>query len=187
MDRTSASAALDDIAAAESRTGRAMIYGASATYLFLWGVLVFAGNLGTQFLPELARWIWPVTWLAGLIASALLTARDVKRVRDKSNIVRNAVLTFAALIGFGMLTLWLFSPVTPRQLNVFWPLIFMLCYVIAGIWVGRFFLICGLSVAALAVIGYLHAGPWLPLWMAVANGGALILGGFYLRRVGLRL
>jgi hypothetical protein len=67
---------------------------------------------------------------------------------------------------------------------VFWPNVFMLGIVIAGLWLGRFFMLCGLSVTALSVVGYFFAGEWFDLWMAAANGGGLIACGLALRRMG---
>jgi hypothetical protein len=60
----------------------------------------------------------------------------------------------------------------------------MLGIVIAGLWLGRFFMLCGLSVTALSVLGFFWAGDWFDLWMAVANGGGLIACGLALRRMG---
>jgi hypothetical protein len=187
MDRNAAQSALGEIEATESRTGQAVIYGQSATHLLLWGALVTAGNIATQFLPDRASWIWGLVWLAGGVGAVVIGTRQGQSAGGSARIGWNIVLSFAALIGFGMVLLWLFSPVTTRQLSVFWPMLVMLCYIMIGIWVGRFFAICGLTVFALTVIGYLYSGPWLPLWMAAANGGALILTGLYLRRIGLQL
>ena len=40
-----------------------------------------------------------------------------------------------------------------------------------------------LGSSALIVTAYFHAGPALLLWMAVVHGGALILGGLWMRRI----
>jgi hypothetical protein len=71
---------------------------------------------------------------------------------------------------------------TPRQLGAFWPIYFMLVYTVVGLWVGNAFVAIGLGITALTLIGYFFAGPWFELWMAVANGGGLMLGGFWMRR-----
>jgi hypothetical protein len=95
-------------------------------------------------------------------------------------------LLFATLIlyGYGWVFLAILWPLTPRQLGAFWPNIFMIGFVIAGLWLGPFFILCGLSVSALTVIGYFWAGEWFALWMAAVGGGGLIVGGLWLRRVG---
>jgi hypothetical protein len=92
-----------------------------------------------------------------------------------------------ALIGFGVLVVTILGPFKGRQLDAFWPLVFMLGYVLAGIWVGRFFILCGITIAFLTIVGFWWSGPWFQLWMAAVNGGALILGGLWLRRQGAEL
>jgi hypothetical protein len=70
----------------------------------------------------------------------------------------------------------------PRLLGVFWPTYFMLAYAIAGLWFGIAFVVIGLAIAALTLVGYFWAGPWFELWMAAVNGGGLVLGGLWMRR-----
>jgi hypothetical protein len=51
-----------------------------------------------------------------------------------------------------------------------------------GLWVGPALVAIGLSIAALTLIGYVYADQWFDLWMAVVNGGGLVLGGLWMRR-----
>jgi hypothetical protein len=44
------------------------------------------------------------------------------------------------------------------------------------------FVAIGLSIGALTLIGYFFSGDVFDLWMAVVNGGGLILGGLWMRR-----
>jgi hypothetical protein len=71
----------------------------------------------------------------------------------------------------------------PRQLSTFWPIYFMLFYSIVGLWFGHAFIVIGLAVSALTVVGYFYSAGAFDLWMAVVNGGGLILGGLWMRRV----
>jgi hypothetical protein len=186
IDQARAQSALDDIALIEARTVQASIYGASSAITILWGVVVAIAYTATQFLPVEAGLIWPSAWAAGLAGSFFISC---KWKRNSSKQQRSSTLPLLAplvLILFGMLFLWLLPPTSPRQLNAFWPLLFMMGYVLAGLWLGRFFIVCGILVSVLTVVGYLYSGPWLPLWMAFANGGALIAGGLYLRKIGLQ-
>ncbi len=185
-DRASAQSALDDIAQVEARTKQAAIYGASSATAILWGVVVTFGYVLNQFYPAEAGPIWLGIWSVGLIGTGLIIRRTQARSLASHQVAGQAVLTQAVMILFGFLFLWLLPPASSRQLAVFWPLLFMMGYVIAGLWLGRFFAFCGLVVSALTVIGYLYSGPWLLLWMAICNGGALIAAGLYLRRVGLQ-
>ena len=49
-------------------------------------------------------------------------------------------------------------------------------------WAGWAFVAIGLGITALTLIGYFFAGDWFNLWMAVVDGGGLILGGLWMRR-----
>ncbi|HEX7790703.1 MAG TPA: hypothetical protein VF467_09300, partial [Afipia sp.] len=75
------------------------------------------------------------------------------------------------------------GPFTPRQLSVFWPTYFMMVYSIVGLWIGPAFVVIGLGITALTMVGYYAVGgAWFDLWMAVVNGCGLMLGGFWMRR-----
>ena len=53
-----------------------------------------------------------------------------------------------------------------------------------GLWFGRAFVAIGLGIIALTLIGYFFvAGGAFLLWMAAVNGGGLILGGLWMRRI----
>jgi hypothetical protein len=86
------------------------------------------------------------------------------------------------VLAFGAVVTIELSPLTSRQQQVFWQTLVMFSYVLAGFWVGRFFLYLGLVVIVLILIGYYLSGPWFTLWLAVVFGGGLIAGGLWLRR-----
>jgi hypothetical protein len=95
-------------------------------------------------------------------------------------------ITYALLIlvAFGSYWATLIGPGRGREMAAFWPTLFMFGYVIAGFWLGRFFTVCGVLVTALTIAGYLWLGEWFSLWMAAINGGGLIGGALWLRRMG---
>jgi hypothetical protein len=72
---------------------------------------------------------------------------------------------------------------TPRQMGTFWPIYFMLVYVVIGLWFGWAFVAIGFGISALTLIGYFYIGAAFPLWMAFVNGGGLILSGLWMRRI----
>jgi hypothetical protein len=60
----------------------------------------------------------------------------------------------------------------------------MLFYAIAGMWFGHAFVLIALGISALTLIGYFYVGgAAFLLWMAFVNGGGLLLGGFWMRRI----
>jgi hypothetical protein len=177
-----AAASLNEVAAVEQRTRRTVAYARSSAAFILWGVLVAAGYAFGHFFPLQARAAWFVLFATGFAGCAALVMRRPRR----ASIGRLDLRLLSAqlvLYAYGWVFVTLLSP-TPRQLGAFWPNVFMLGIVIAGLWLGRFFMLCGLSVTALSVLGYFWAGDWFDLWMAAANGGGLIACGLALRRMG---
>ena len=70
----------------------------------------------------------------------------------------------------------------PRELDAFWPTLFLFGYALAGSWFGVAFAALGLGLSALVLVGYLWSGEWFDLWLAVVNGGGFILCGLWMRR-----
>ncbi|WP_158930554.1 hypothetical protein [Acidisphaera sp. S103] len=188
VDREAAASSLAAIEHVERRTARAVFYGIASAFMILWGVITAAGYCFTQAYPARAAATWPILNALGLIATVAMTARNSNGLMVTSRRLSwRLVYAQLALIGFGIAVVTVLGPFRGRQLDAFWPLLFMLGYVLTGIWIGRFFVLCGLVVALLIVVGFWWAGPWFQLWMAVVDGGALILGGLWLRRQGAAL
>jgi hypothetical protein len=80
-----------------------------------------------------------------------------------------------------MVLLW---PMSSRQIGAFWSTLWMLGFVFAGLFLGRFYIYCGLFATAVTVAGYFWAGVFFPLWMAAMYGCVLIAAGLWLRRAG---
>jgi hypothetical protein len=181
LDRKEAAASLDDIAAIERRTRETLFYGGSSDLLILWGVLTLIGHTLNWFAPQIAGATWLVIDIGGCIATIAIVARRMSPSQRRAVGLRWAG-SYIAFLVFGfivMLELW---PLTARQQQVFWPTLVMFGYVLAGMWVGRFFLYIGVAATALLLLGYYFAGDLFPLWLALVFGGGLIAGGAWLRR-----
>jgi hypothetical protein len=183
-----AAASLSEIAAVERRTRETIGYARSSAALILWGVLLVIGYAGTEFAPAYARTGWLALICAGFAGTLAISYR---RARGRpaghstgSRWDRPLLLAMFILYGYGWIFVTMLWPLTARQLAAFWPNLFMLGFVIAGLWLGPFFILLGLSVSALTVLGYFWSGAWFQLWMAAAGGGGLIVGGLWLRRLG---
>src|SRR5689334_13623221 len=153
VESREALASLQDIAAVEKRTREAMFYSGCSTILILWGVLVACGYGGSALLPGRARIIWLGVSLLGCAATALIVAT---RLRSRPGEARDWRLNWAlvALMIFGAGWSWVLGPVIPRHLiYAFQPSLVMLGMVLAGLWVGRFFVALGLVGLALILIG----------------------------------
>ena len=92
------------------------------------------------------------------------------------------LIAFLLFFAFGFLCTSVLGQFTPRQIGAFWPIYFMLLYIIAGLWMGHAFVAIGLGISVLALVGYFFIGDWFDLWMAFVDGGGLMLGGLWMRR-----
>jgi MFS family permease len=185
LDREDAVTSLAAIEQTGERTERAMIYGIASSFLILWGGVTAGGYVVTQIDPQQACWVWPVLQVAGFaVMSAMMLRQRPVPTREQRRFAWRLVAAQIALIGFALLVIAVLGPFSGRQLDAFWPLVFMLAYVLAGIWIGRFLILCGVAIAVPTVVGFWWIGTWYPLWMAAVDGGTLILAGLWLRRQG---
>jgi hypothetical protein len=181
IDAKEAASALSDIASIAHRVRQSTTYNLASLMLILWGVLVFAGNVATYLWPQQGGYIWIVANALGFLGSCAIGAFESRRTKLRNFDLR-AVAAFLLFFAFGILWSIGLGHFTPRQLGVFWPTYFMMIYTIVGLWVGWAFVAIGLGITALTLIGYFFSGPWFDLWMAMVNGGGLILGGLWMRR-----
>jgi hypothetical protein len=181
IDSKEATEALSEINAIAGRVRQSRIYNLASLMLIMWGALVFAGHLVAYVLPRHALLIWLVATVLGTAGSFAISASTRARTGVRTFDAR-FLMAFLLFLGFGYLWTLGLGHFTARQMDTFWPLYFMLVYTIAGLWVGAAFVAIGLGITALTLIGYFFIGDWFHLWMAVINGGGLILGGLWMRR-----
>ena len=180
IDREQAASALSDIDSIVRRVRQSRIYNLASLMLIMWGVLVFAGYVLNFLSPRNGAMIWIALDVAGIAGSFAISRYDYARDGIRTFDLR-MLAAFLLFIAFGMFCSWL-GHFTPRQLGAFWPVYFMLVYIIAGLWFGYAFVAIGLAITALTLTGYFLAGEWFDLWMAFVDGGGLILGGLWMRR-----
>ena len=181
IDAREAASALSDIDAIVHRVRQSRIYNFASLMLILWGALIFAGNIACEFWPPQGGYIWIAVNILGCAGSFAIGAIESRRMSERRFDLR-AVAAFLLFFAFGILWSITLGHFTPRQLGAFWPTYFMMVYTIVGLWVGPAFVAIGLGVTVLTVIGYFFSGDAFNLWMAMANGGGLILGGLWMRR-----
>lgn len=185
-----AASSLAAIERTQQRTSDALFYGTASTILLIWGVLTGIGYVTGQILGPVhaLQAVWIAVEVAGVLGTMLVLMRDRRHLTLRQRLVQARFGgAMVVLILYGLVIVALLGPLSGRQISAFWPLLIMMAYVLAGFWVGRFFIIVGLAVSLLTIIGYRVAGDWYGLWMAAACGGGLILGGVWLRRLGARL
>lgn len=185
IDQSEAATSLQDIATVERRTREAVFYAGSSAIFIMWGVLVACGYGLTELYPRSARVTWVFISTLGCAATALIV---VLRMRARPRETRDwrVIWAMIALTAFSAAWSYLLGPIVPRQMMyAFQPSLFLLGLILAGLWLGRFFIVLGLVGIAFIVIGYLQAEPWLRLWMAAVQSGTFILGGVWLGKNGV--
>ena len=178
IDSKQASEALIEINEIARRVRQSRIYNLASLMLIMWGALVFAGYLASYLWPRAAGYTWLAVYTAGIVGSFAVSAFGYPRTGVRTFDIRMLV-ALLLFIAFGIFSSRWLGHFAPRQQGTFW---FMLFYTIAGLWVGYAFVVIGLGVTALTLIGYFFVDDAFDLWMAFVNGGGLILGGLWMRR-----
>jgi len=182
IDSKEASEALSDIDDMVRRVRQSRIYDIASQFMILWGVLVFAGNIATWFWPREGNYVWIAVNVVGLAGMFAISALTQSRTGVRSFDLR-VLMAYVLFFAFGYFCSTVLGHFTPRQQGTFWPIYFMLFYSMAGLWFGYAFIAIGVCISALTLIGYYFVVgfSFLP-WMALVNGGGLILGGLWMRR-----
>lgn len=185
LEPNDAAHALHDIEAVSRHSAAALYYQRAAPHLILWGVIWVLGY-GATYLWPAAWWAWPVLAVAGMGASAWMGSRSGSRgcPGRASRAGWKSGATFAVLFLFFSALFQIFPPQSFGQVDALFPLLVALAYLGIGIWAEKArFAVLGLVVGLVTVGGYVWMPGHLLLWMAGAGGGALILGGLWMRRL----
>jgi hypothetical protein len=173
-----ASAALADIESIARRVKQSSIYRTSSLTLIGWGALVAIGNLAALFAGRWTGGVWIALNLIGVAMTILLLGRT----RQGGVAPIRALAAFAMFFGFGFAWSLLLGKMGPREYDAFWPTLFLFGYAFAGVFFGRAFTVIGIGLTALILAGYEWVGTGYGLYLAVVNGGGLILCGYWMRR-----
>jgi hypothetical protein len=163
------------------RSAQAFGYSTSAPHLILWGFVWLIGYTACDFYPDLADEIW----LGLLIAAWLVTIILCGYCRsgfDRPRVVR-ALGLIAAIAALIWSVFFVFHPITPAQAAVFPALLVGVIYFGLGFWIGARMIVTGAVIFGLALGGFVFMHQHVSLLMAALGGGALILGGLWLRKV----
>jgi hypothetical protein len=182
IDRKEASAALSEIGEIVRRVRQSRIYDLASQIMIAAGALVVAGNLTNFVFPRHGAYIWITVNILNVVVAAVIATRGA-RTSGIQPFDYRVFAAFALFYAFGVLVCNVLGHFGPREQGAFWAIYFMLFYCIAGLWFGRAFIAIGLAITVLTLFGYVFiGGASFLLWMAVVNGGGLILSGFWMRR-----
>lgn len=183
ISKEDAAQALGEIDQARGRLHEATAYEHAAPFLVIWGLVWLVADLLTQFAPRF-RLAWSVCVVAGIVASfAVGFAMGRKSLPAQAGSDWRQAATWFVVMAM-VFSLFLVIPVTSdREVHSVFGLVFGFIYVIVGLWMGWRVAALGVALVALTLIGFYAVGAWYPLFMGVVAGGALILGGLWLRRL----
>jgi len=153
-------------------------YQSAAPHLILWGGIYAVAYSGAYLQPDWTGFVWLVLVPSGVIGDVLISWRDRSCINWA--LFAGIVLTFFAFVAA---TMSIMHPRDPRQVAAFVPLVVAAAYAVLGMNLGRRFVFIGVALGVLTLVGFFALSSIFMLWMAAVGGGALVLGGLWLRRV----
>ncbi len=179
MDAERAGAILAEVDSIVAKVRQSRLYRLAGALLVLWGAIVIAADLIGFVWPRWSVWTWAAANALGAAASFLMLRAGADAPR---RMPWRFLAAFVVFVAFGLLWSVGFGRFGPRELDAFWPTLFLFGYALAGLWFGAAFAALGLGLSALVLAGYLWSGAWFDLWLAAVNGGGFILCGLWMRR-----
>lgn len=173
VDVAGAAAALDTVARSRRRAGVLRGYAGAGDVVIAWGGLWLVANAVMQVRPALAAMVWA-------LGIAAITGWSMARARGRRDDWR--VLAAAGIAVAYLIVLLAVVRADPGTAALLIALLVAAAYGVAGLWAGARFAVLGLMLAAVALGGWLVVPQWLFLCLALGGGGALIAGGWWLKR-----
>lgn len=176
IPRQAAADALENAENAERRSITAYRYQKFSPHLFLWGVIWIVGYMVAYFRAGAGT-----IWLA-LVPIGLLGSFWIDRHSERSRGWNYGVDCLAIFL-FIYAVFAILPPKSPAQAAALFPLVIALLYVFFGMSTrATRIALLGFALGALTVSGFFWLPQYFLLWMAGVGGGALTLGGAWLRR-----
>ena len=189
VSRTDAQAALQEVDSATRQSRTHLGYQFASLALLVWGALwIIAGVIGAIW-PNAAGAGWIGIDVVGTVAMGYLVVRHARRFagdgasgvfRPSAQAIRFGV-TAAVLVGFAAMTALIFGPASATEIMAFITVVIAAIYMVIGLWTGLRLFVLGAVLAALVVSAFLIAPVQLPLIVSLLGGGALVLGGLWMR------
>jgi len=188
-----AAESLKEIERTQRRSVEVHDYANAAPGFVIWGLIWMFGYAGSYLLPNYGfshgiNWLWFGLVVLGITASAVIGRRQ-HRAQHPGEAARGRgigarwIASLAAFWVFVIAVMAVMRPVNPAVSGAFIPLVVALVYALFGIWRGLRFLLAGIAVAALTLVGWFWLPEYFLPWMAAVGGGSLVLTGLWLRKV----
>jgi hypothetical protein len=161
-----------------------------APHMLVWGCVWLVANGLCDFFPAQIGLIWFAASIVGVVLSL------ANRKRARGSVVGTAasdpgsmlaqgwrwVLAAAVLYGFFVATFNVLPPNSSLQATTFISLFFMFAYMVYGALAGLRVFFIGLVATIAILYGYFDMGSHAYMWLAIAGGGALIVGALWVRK-----
>ena len=184
ITKNDAESALRDAGKAEEQSLTLYHYELTSPYLLLWGILWIIAGIISALSPDNARMGWLIVDAIGIVASGYLVIGDARRLAKYN--ARSEGLRYMATVivitVFLTMTFTIFNPVSGIQIQSFMTVLIATIYMIIGLWTGYRLTVIGAVLAVLVVSALFLAPAQFPLMVSILGGGALILGGLWMRR-----
>ncbi|MBS0387374.1 MAG: hypothetical protein JSR15_02750 [Proteobacteria bacterium] len=190
ISREEASNSLREIGQAHQRSTVMQNYRHFAPHMLVWGCVWLLAYGLCDFFPDRAGPIWLVASIAGVIVSLANRKRVRGRVVGTAASVPGSmlaqgwrwVLAAAVLYAFFVASFNVLPPRSGLQAATFISLFFMFAYMIYGALAGLRVFFIGLVATIAILYGYFSMGSHAYMWLAIAGGGALIVGALWVRK-----
>lgn len=184
-----------DISSQEARASLGLIEDAQAKWrkaigssyasglLILWGTIWIVGYVSLHFSHEMGGRIFTVLDVVGIAGTVVIARRWPVRSPETTAMFLSVAGLWLFLALYTAIWIVLLRPVSGKQIGALLCTGCMFGYCVLGLWFKSTFLIgLGLTVTALALVGfYLLTGSFY-LWVGLTGGGALLGTGLYIRR-----
>jgi hypothetical protein len=177
-----AAASLTQVEEARRKSSQLYFYHRSSPHLIMWGIIWIIGYGGTGLFRQYADPLWGGLILIGCVGGILLGRNRTPDGSKAGPYAWRMGGLWAIILFFVFATYAIMEPHYARQSCAFPALITGCAYMIIGLWRGLRYLISGLVVVTLTMIGFFYIEP-IFFWFAAVGGGAMILTGLWFRTV----
>ncbi len=180
MDRNEARESLEVVRQATELTRQAVARAGTGYMLIIWGIVWLVGFLGSQFLGEAQGYLWLVLDVFGIVGTAVVILKSRSQVRSTHG--KKIGIFWLILFVYGALIFWIAGPIQGDNYLLFITILVSFGYVVMGLWFSPPLLYIGLSITALALVGWQLIPAYLGAWLALVGGGGLIASGIFILR-----
>ena len=181
ISQDEAASALKEIERTGNQVRTLQAYAGAAPHFFVWGLVWMFGYALSERMPESRNIIWACAITLGALSSIVFGRSSASSGAAQEHAPwRYAAISFGIAMFFGLSAMIL--KLDDHEIAAFIPLMFGGMYMLAGLFAGIRFAVCGAVLAIATTVGYLNAGEYFGYWMAAFGGGILLLTGFWLRR-----